>query len=163
RRTGDLARRVRADYPLFWKWVEARWLGALRRFLERDLAMLQATGSSLIAVEAEVAASLALGTGRSLDLRGRLDRVARRGDGAIVITDYKTSGDLKERVGLTPALKGRQTQMPLYVLLAESGTSTWRAEGTPIEGEILGVGPSFSTDSASTDASGTPRSSSAAL
>jgi hypothetical protein len=143
RHTLDLARHLEADYPVFWKATESRWLSALREFLETDLGALERSRALILALEEEVRSRLSLGGSTEFELRGRFDRVVRRGDGAIAVTDYKTSGNLEERVRLTNALKGLYLQVPLYVLLAEALAPAWGAEGAPVEAEILGVGPEF--------------------
>jgi hypothetical protein len=142
-RMADLADRLQADYPVFWRAVETRWLAAIDRFVRDDLERLAADEAAILGLEEEVAGTLAPGRGPAVELRGRLDRVVRRADGALVVADYKTAGDLEARTAITPALKGLHLQLPLYVHLARTRAAAWGAEGAPIEAELLGVGPDF--------------------
>ncbi len=141
RHTADLGRRLAAEYPVFWSATEERWLTAMRRFLTEDLDVLAEGRARILAVEQETRAALDLGRGRSIEMRGRFDRVAGRADGGIVISDYKTSGNLDRVGGMLEPLKGRRLQMPIYVLLAGSEGAPWHTETASIEAEILGVGP----------------------
>ncbi len=61
------------------------------------------------------------GAGRVTELRGRIDRIDRRSDGATQVLDYKarTAADLSS--GLIAA--GEDVQLPLYGLLAHAATS----------------------------------------
>jgi RecB family exonuclease len=57
-----------------------------------------------------------LGDARSLRVSGRIDRIDRRGDGTLVLRDYKTGRAPKDESGLFRG--GRQLQIPFYVLAA---------------------------------------------
>ena len=118
--------------------------------LFRSLDALERSRARILALEEEVRSPLALGKGREIDLRGRFDRVVRGGDGTIVVTDYKTSGNLDERVRLANALKGQHLQIQLYVLLAEALAPAWNAAGARVEAEILGVSPEFTLETGAT-------------
>jgi RecB family exonuclease len=138
-------------YAGLWELVGGAWRDAIVRFVERDLPALRAARGS-VACEAEVDAALAIpGRAEPLLLGGRIDRLLRREEGAVVISDYKTGGTLADFVLPRDLLKGRRLQMPLYALMAEAGTL--RSTGQPIgarasrlEVEVLGVGPRFDAD-----------------
>ncbi|HEV8199148.1 MAG TPA: PD-(D/E)XK nuclease family protein [Candidatus Polarisedimenticolia bacterium] len=148
--TARLAARFE-PYAGLWDLVGGAWRDAIVRFVERDLPALRAAGGS-VAFEAEVDAALTIpGRAEPLRLFGRVDRLLRHEDGAVVISDYKTGGTLGDFVLPRDFLKGRRLQMPLYALMAEAGTL--RATGQPIgapapriEVEVLGVGPRFAAD-----------------
>ncbi|HYV18600.1 MAG TPA: PD-(D/E)XK nuclease family protein [Verrucomicrobiae bacterium] len=135
-------------YTGLWELVGGAWRDAVVRFVERDLPALRAAGGAA-ACEADVDAALAIpGRAEPLLIGGRVDRLLRREDGTVVISDYKTGGTLADFVLPRDLLKGRRLQMPLYALMAEAGTL--RATGQPIgaqasrlEVEVLGVGPRF--------------------
>ncbi len=148
--TAPLAARMRARYPLLWETTSALWLEALESFLAQDVGALARSGARVIGLEDEAPPSpLPLGRpGAPLTLTGRFDRVVRRAEGDVVVSDYKTSGDLERLVGLTDVLKGSRLQMPLYLLLAESRLAHWSAAGSRVRVEVLGVGPSFDPDEA---------------
>jgi len=99
--------------------------------------------------ETDVDASVTLaGRAESLVLGGRFDRLLRAQNG-VVVSDYKTGGDPGLFVRPLEFLKGRRLQMPLYALMAETGTV--RGTGEPLGAgradrvavEVLGVGPRF--------------------
>ncbi|HET8946479.1 MAG TPA: PD-(D/E)XK nuclease family protein, partial [Candidatus Polarisedimenticolia bacterium] len=128
--------------------VGGAWRDAIVRFVERDLPALLSAGG-IVACEAEADAVLAIpGRTEPLRLGGRFDRLLRRADGAVVVSDYKTGGTLADFVLPRDFLKGRRLQMLLYALMAEAGTL--RTGGQPIgaraphlEVEVLGVGPRY--------------------
>lgn len=59
-----------------------------------------------------------LGDGRTLRVSGRIDRIDRRGDGALVLRDYKT-GKAPPRDDGGIFRGGKQLQIPFYILAAE--------------------------------------------
>jgi ATP-dependent helicase/nuclease subunit B len=59
-----------------------------------------------------------LGEGRTLRVSGKIDRIDRRSDGALVIRDYKTGRAPRKDDG-GQFRGGRQLQIPFYVLAAE--------------------------------------------
>jgi RecB family exonuclease len=145
--TGRIAARLE-PYPGLWDLIGGAWREAIVRFVERDLPALEAAGGR-VACEAEVDAALAIpGRAEPLHLGGRFDRLLRRDDGAVVVTDYKTGGTPADFVLPREVLKGRRLQMPLYLLMAEAGAL--RATGDPVgaqaphrDVEVLGVGPRY--------------------
>ena len=143
RHTRILAARARSHYPLLWETTETLWLDALAAFLGRDLPALLRQRARLAGLEKEAAARLGPGAaGTSPEVRGRFDRIAA-GDGGVVVSDYKTSGDLERHVAPARMLKGLSLQMPLYLLLAESLAARGEMEVPPVRAEVLGVGPRY--------------------
>ncbi len=62
---------------------------------------------------------LHLGNGREVRFRGRADRVDRRADGSLVVTDYKTGSNADlAKLGDDCVLGGTKLQLPLYALAA---------------------------------------------
>jgi len=141
RRLGALARRVSARYPLLWSAVEDLWLGAIERFVRRDLQRLIAERTRIVGLERPVGGRVPLGAGRpGVEVHGRLDRLTI-GGGGLVVADYKTSARLKDHVAIGEILRGTRLQMPAYLLLLESLAREGLVERPPSRGEILGVGP----------------------
>jgi RecB family exonuclease len=58
-----------------------------------------------------------LGDGRRLRVIGKIDRIDRRGDGSLVLRDYKTGKAPKDEGGLFRG--GKQLQVPFYILAVE--------------------------------------------
>jgi hypothetical protein len=146
RHTRILAARARSHYPLLWETTETLWLNALAAFLARDLPALLRQRARLAGLEKEAAARLGPGdTGTSPEVRGRFDRIAA-GDEGVVVSDYKTSGDLERHVSPARMLKGLSLQMPLYLLLAETLAARGELEAPPVRAEVLGVGPGYDDD-----------------
>ena len=143
--------RTRSRYPLLWETTETLWLNAVAAFLERDLPSLLQQRGRLAGLEKEAAAALDLGTtGTSLQVLGRFDRIVASPEG-VVVSDYKTSGNLDRHVSPKGMLKGLSLQMPLYLLLAESLAARGDLEAAPIRAEVLGVGPGYADDDARAD------------
>ncbi|MGH9750209.1 MAG: PD-(D/E)XK nuclease family protein, partial [Candidatus Polarisedimenticolia bacterium] len=143
--TRDLAERLRATFPIAWEVLEERWLAAIGRFLEWDLARLVRERAAILGVEQGARAALPLPAGASLELRGRFDRVVSGSGGTLVVADYKTARttkSLRERVNATLWLKGHELQMPLYLLLAERSLAGG-VQGGRVLAEILGIGPAL--------------------
>jgi hypothetical protein len=146
RHTRILAARTRSRYPLLWETTETLWLDAVAAFLKRDLPSLLRQRAHLAGLEREAGTSLGLGTaGRSLEVLGRFDRIVAGPEG-IVVSDYKTSGELERHVSPARMLKGLSLQMPLYLLLAESLAARGELEATPVRADVLGVGPAYDAD-----------------
>jgi hypothetical protein len=146
RHTRNLSARARSRYPLLWETTETLWLNALAAFLGRDLPTLLRQRARLAGLEKETAASLGPGSaGTSPEVRGRFDRIVAGAEG-VVVSDYKTSGDLERHVAPSRMLKGLSLQMPLYLLLAESLAARGELDGPPVRAEVLGVGPGYDDD-----------------
>jgi RecB family exonuclease len=146
--TARIAGRLDPIYPGLWEQIGGAWREAIVRFVERDLPPLRSDPGRVLC-EASVEAALPVpGRETTLNLGGRFDRVFVRGDGRVVVTDYKTGGRLDDFVSPREFLKGRRLQMPLYALMAKDGRL--RGGGDPMAGErasidveVLGVGPRF--------------------
>jgi len=80
--------------------------------LEWSIGMREETGE-----DAPRSVRLRLPDGRSLSVRGRIDRVDREPDGAFVIWDYKTGGPARYSLS-DPVRQGRVMQPALYVEMA---------------------------------------------
>jgi ATP-dependent helicase/nuclease subunit B len=151
RHTRRLAARLRPRYPLLWETTSGLWLDALQEFLRRDVAALVASGSRLAGLEERVASSLALDLpGRTIAIEGRFDRLYREGKEDLVVSDYKTSGNLENQTNMATLLKGSRLQMPLYLLMAETQRGTWSAAGARVRAEVIGVGPQFRSEASGT-------------
>jgi len=59
-----------------------------------------------------------LGGGRVLRVAGKIDRIDRRGDGRLVLRDYKTGRAPRDEGGIFRG--GKQLQVPFYILAAAS-------------------------------------------
>jgi ATP-dependent helicase/nuclease subunit B len=129
---GDYGRRLARRLPRLAARLEETWGNAVVSFLDADLAWLVQHGAVPVALEQDRAAPLELGEDRSIFVHGRFDRVSAQ-DGRSVVSDYKTSGKLKDRCNVTAMLKGSRLQVPVYALLAGSEAAV----------ELLGVGPGF--------------------
>ncbi|HYV85017.1 MAG TPA: PD-(D/E)XK nuclease family protein [Patescibacteria group bacterium] len=142
-RTSRTSAPVRGAYPRLWDLISEQWLAALERFILRDLTGMAASPPSALLLEHVIEAALPLGSfGAPLPVRGRLDRLARQGDGTVVVADYKTSGPIADHVSILDALKGTRLQMALYALLAESETGA-SGRRPSVRAEVLGVGPTY--------------------
>ncbi len=144
RHAAPVAARMRPRYPLLWETTSRLWLEALVAFLRRDVEALVRTGGRILGLEKEAPARLSLGgSGATLPIVGRFDRVRRVGEREVVVSDYKTSGRPANHVRPADLLKGVRLQMPLYLLMAESLRPEWEAAGARVRAEVLGVGPTF--------------------
>ncbi len=113
----EFARALEADY-LARAWA-LRWEARIPAYLDWQAAREQA-GWRWHDGELMRTRELALDAGRSLTLKGRIDRVDARSDdgvGAYAVLDYKT----QSRSGLQKKLEapGEDVQLPVYVLLLE--------------------------------------------
>lgn len=122
----DAAERGIVGHPRLWGRDRARLLRDLARFCEEDDDRRRELDATPVAVELafglDGAAPLAvpLPDGRTVRLRGRVDRVDRRGDGRLLVTDYKT-GRSEYYTGLAegdPVAAGQRLQLPVYALAA---------------------------------------------
>ncbi len=127
----DLGERAGTRLPVLWETVTGRWRSSLLEFLRDDLARISSEGAAPRDLERTVRTRISFGEGKEAEIEGRLDRVLDAG-GEVVVSDYKTSGDLKNRVRETRVLRGQEMQAPLYSRLAGGARV-----------EFLGVGPSF--------------------
>ena len=146
--TEHIASLMAPRYPLLWEAVTRQWLDGLLAFVRHDLAALAESGGTITGLEQEINAEIAIGSPqRKFTLRGRLDRIARTGGAATLVSDYKSAGDPGKHVSMAAVLKGERLQMPLYLLLAESPPPGPAAERGQARAEVLGVGPAFTDES----------------
>lgn len=117
-------RRGVTGHPLLWRRDRARILTDLARFLDEDDERRKARGLVPVAAErpfgipgsGSAPISIDLGDGRSVRVRGRVDRLDRAADGTLVVADYKTGGfsgyrDLCEE---RPLGEGHKLQLAVY-------------------------------------------------
>lgn len=111
-------------HPRLWARERARVLAELRSFPDRDDERRRELGATAHAAELAFGIATApplqvdLGDGRSVALRGRIDRIDRDVRGGLVVTDYKTGGSYRYR-SLSedaPDADGRMLQLPVYGL-----------------------------------------------
>jgi len=116
-------------FTLLWERERARFRDGLAAWLDREAAGAhRATPAHFevaFGLSREVETSephqpeplvVDLGDGRTLRVSGRIDRIDRRSDGALVLRDYKTGRAPRDEGGLFRG--GRQLQIPFYVLAA---------------------------------------------
>jgi ATP-dependent helicase/nuclease subunit B len=116
-------------FTLLWERERARFRDGLARWLERESELAdRATPAHFevaFGLTREVGSNephqaeplvVELGDGRMLRVSGRIDRIDRRPDGALVLRDYKTGRAPRDDGGLFRG--GRQLQIPFYVLAA---------------------------------------------
>jgi RecB family exonuclease len=111
--------------PIFWRRDRRRILLDLHQFLVRDSIHRIETRSAPFAAELSFgfgdglpAVQVPLPDGRSLAVRGWIDRVDLRSDGTVHVTDYKT-GSMWGYGGVhdgDPVAHGTRLQLPLYGL-----------------------------------------------
>ena len=113
-------------HPLLWRRDRRRLWHDLERFLDEDAVRRRSEGLVPLAAERpfgmpgtdNAPLGVDLGDGRTLRLRGRIDRLDRATDAAVVVADYKTGSssrfdDLKPE---TPLGDGTKLQLPIYGL-----------------------------------------------
>jgi RecB family exonuclease len=108
-------RRFRETLLAWWKReIEAAERGAVPAHFE------VAFGMSAAGDDGEPHASepleIELGDGRRLRVAGKIDRIDRRPDGALVLRDYKTGKAPRDEGGVFRG--GKQLQIPFYILAA---------------------------------------------
>ena len=112
--------------PIFWRRDRRRILNDLATFLLLDSAHRITVGTAPAAAELSFgfgegldAVELALPGGRTLRVRGRIDRVDQAADGAVHVTDYKTGSyhdGYKAILKGDPIGQGTKLQLPIYGL-----------------------------------------------
>ncbi len=115
-------------FTLLWERERARFRDGLAKWLEREAETNRATPAHFevaFGLSREVGSNephlaeplvVDLGDGRTLRVSGRIDRIDRRPDGALVLRDYKTGRAPRDDGGMFRG--GRQLQIPFYVLAA---------------------------------------------
>jgi ATP-dependent helicase/nuclease subunit B len=117
-----------------------RWMAHIPAYVEWQLAR-EAEGWQVAECEADRTLRIETPAGRPLELRGRLDRIDRRPDGAggqvLSVVDYKAQAadDLRKRA----ADPSEHVQLPCYVPLA--GTDTVQTLFLSIQGEAVSSQP----------------------
>jgi len=129
--TRSIDRRLARHLPLFWSWHQAKWIATIDAFVAEDLDRIVEEGWSVDRLEQLAVETLDFGEGVKAAISGRFDRVLEGAQGTLV-GDFKSSGDLPEKVRVTAMLKGERLQVPLYSMMA-GGAAV----------ELLGVGPDF--------------------
>jgi ATP-dependent helicase/nuclease subunit B len=125
--------------PAFWSRDRRRILADLDRFLGADDEERAVDG--LVPLASEFAfgirgegtpVEVPLSDGRTLRFRGAADRVDRAGDGALVVTDYKTGkiDSYRQISEENPDLSGRRLQLPVY---AHAVRREYGEQLTPVE------------------------------
>ncbi len=125
-----LAARGLVGRRLYWEHDRRQILADLVRFLDFDDERRARYGSQPAAVElgfgmphgASGPVSVEIGNGRSLSVRGSIDRVDATPHGGLLVVDYKTgSADAYQKLGPEdPTLGGHRLQLVLYDLAARS-------------------------------------------
>ena len=128
----EICERVSAEYedrgltgrPIFWRQDKKRILADLLRFLREDSDARRKDGTRPLAAELAFGlpgadlgtVALDLPDGRSVQFRGKADRVDVATDGTLRVLDYKT-GKADDYRGLNednPDAQGRRLQLPVY-------------------------------------------------
>jgi len=111
-------------HPLLWQRDHQRILTDLDRFADYDDDRRRLSRLTPVAAERSFGMdgaeplAIDLGDGRTVRLRGRIDRLDQADDGSVVVTDYKTGGtsafaDLKQE---QPLGDGSKLQLAIYGL-----------------------------------------------
>ena len=142
-------RRGRTGRSAYWSDERERMRADLTNWLRRDSVESIARGSTVLASEHRFGADspdgrsvgLALADGRTIGLRGTVDRIDRTADGTIVVTDHK-SGAARKYEGLKaddPTLGATVFQLPAY---AAAATTFVADRGAPVRAEysLMGKG-----------------------
>jgi ATP-dependent helicase/nuclease subunit B len=121
--------RVRERHPTAWAAFRATITRALVDFLARDLESLLAHGVESLDAEEVVEATLPIGD-HSLELRGKIDRIARLANGEVRVGDYKTSRQFDLPLNELRIRRGLALQVPLYtrMVAAREGAGALRGE-----------------------------------
>lgn len=113
-------------HPLLWQRDRGRIVLDLERFVDHDDDRRAAGGFTPLAAEHPFGMSpsdsgpvaIDLGDGRTVRVRGRIDRIDRAGDGGLAVVDYKTGGTSRYRdLGeAQPLGDGSMLQLAIYAL-----------------------------------------------
>jgi ATP-dependent helicase/nuclease subunit B len=142
------AQRKGVGYPLAWDLAVERLGRVLAEVLADDQA--EWVRSAYTPLETEVTLQGSLDGERAIPIRGRLDRVDVRPDGALRVVDWKfrwTRSRDRRADPVAAALRGQGLQPPLYAALARGAAAT-RRSGTPeapIDVAVYAVRPNVET------------------
>ncbi|MGH8666385.1 MAG: PD-(D/E)XK nuclease family protein, partial [Burkholderiales bacterium] len=98
----------------------ARWHALIPRYVAWQRER-EAQGWRFHAGEADRSVTIHTPAGRTFSLRGRIDRIDLRADGAVAVVDYKTRARTKLAAELASA--GEDVQLPVYALLWDEPVS----------------------------------------
>ncbi|WP_158412201.1 PD-(D/E)XK nuclease family protein [Ilumatobacter nonamiensis] len=129
----DAERLGRTGRPAVWASERERMHRDLFGWFERDSEENRARGITIIGSELRfpdgsdedaAAVVLALPGDRQLPVRGSIDRLDRRRDGGLIVTDHKTGGvgRYKKLSAADPTLDGTVFQLPTYAAAARAVT-----------------------------------------
>lgn len=115
-------------HPLLWTRDRRRLLGDLERFVDHDdsrradLRVRPVAAEVPFGLDGEPPVEVALGDGRVVRFRGKVDRLDAGEGGRLVVTDYKTGGSfgVKDLSPDDPVLGGTKLQLPVYGLAARA-------------------------------------------
>lgn len=111
-------------FPLLWQQDRAAIQEDLQSWVGHDdQRRANLGGASPLAAEWSFAAAhFPLGDGRTVRLRGKIDRIDRAADGGLVVTDYKTGkSDGYAALATDPCHRGQRLQLPVYAVAARAG------------------------------------------
>jgi RecB family exonuclease len=110
-------------FALLWEQDREALRADLFEWIAHDNQRRRAHGG-LVPVAAEWAFSsveIPLGDGRTLRMRGKIDRIDRVPDGRLVVTDYKSGKpDAYSALDKDPCDRGQRLQLPVYALAARA-------------------------------------------
>lgn len=110
-------------FGLLWEQDREALLADLFEWIAHDDQRRREHGG-LVPVAAEWAfssAEIPLGDGRTLTMRGKIDRIDRAPDGRLVVTDYKSGKpDSYATLDKDPCDRGQRLQLPVYALAARA-------------------------------------------
>ena len=120
----DAEQRGVTGHAVLWARDRARIAGDLEAFIERDLIRRRENGLTPEATELPFGfpgglppLRIELGDGRSVQVRGRIDRVDVAADGTVFVTDYKTGKATYTTASSDDPLAGStRLQLPIYGL-----------------------------------------------
>lgn len=122
-------------FSLLWEHDREAMRADLHTWLEQDDRRRRELGG-LEPVAAEWVfdgTEIPLGDGRTLRVRGRIDRVDRARDGSLVVTDYKTGKPEPYQVlNVDPCDRGQRLQLAVYALAGRKGFGD---AATPVRAE----------------------------
>jgi RecB family exonuclease len=122
-------------FGLLWEQDREALRADLFEWIAHDNERRQEHGG-LLPVAAEWAfasVEIPLGDGRTLRLRGKIDRIDRAADGRLVVTDYKSGKpDSYAALDKDPCDRGQRLQLPVYALAAGA---TFGSADTPVHSE----------------------------